>query len=166
MHTGGGLQPRLEIYHSPPSITEVKNGRSCTYAPSMSSWHEHGQLYPDLYFCNKNESQAQGESKTYHVCRWTLIWKYSLYISSTGTAWIKELLQCKMNETTKPTQRHQNKCIIMNTDRHNLLSLKVLIFCFFGGEYIWAYIPNGHAIVLSDILQKDTDWNPYSRNAD
>jgi len=40
-----------------------------------------------------------------------------------------------MNETTKPTQRHQNKYIIMNTDRRNLLSLKVLIFCFFGGEY-------------------------------
>jgi len=28
------------------------------------------------------------------------------------------------------------------------------------------YIANGHAIVLFDILQKETGWNPYSRNAD
>jgi len=47
----------------------------------------------------------------------------------------------------------------MNTDRHNLLSLKVLLFCFFGGEYTLMYIVNGHVIVLFDILQKETGWN-------
>lgn len=47
-----------------------------------------------------------------------------------------------MNETTKPTKRQQNKYIIMNTDRHNLVSLKVLLFCFFGGiGCIFPFLP-------------------------
>lgn len=47
-----------------------------------------------------------------------------------------------MSETTKPTQERQNKYVIMNTDRNNLVSLKVLLFCFFGGiGCIFPFLP-------------------------
>lgn len=47
-----------------------------------------------------------------------------------------------MSETTTPTQERQHKYVIMNTDRNNLVSLKVLLFCFFGGEYtLQTYVP-------------------------
>jgi hypothetical protein len=47
-----------------------------------------------------------------------------------------------MSETTKAKQERQNKYVIMNTNRNNLVSLKVLLFCFFGGEYtLQTYVP-------------------------